>query len=355
MIKIGNFSLASRVVLAPMAGVTDQPFRRLCRSHGAALTPSEMLTSNIKLWGQEKSRLRRCHDGEEEPRVVQIAGADPVMMAEAARLNAEQGAQIIDINMGCPAKKVLKRSAGSALLQYPTQVEAILKAVVEAVDIPVTLKIRTGWNPENRNGVAIARLAEDCGITSLAVHGRTRACAFKGAVEYDTIAAIKDAISIPVFANGDIQSPQQAMQVLRQTRADGLMIGRGAQGRPWIFDAINYYLEHGTLKRTKTLGEIHAIMAAHIQNLHEFYGPVKGVFFARKHTAWYLGNLAEADDLEISAQALDCLVLSFRKQFNSLEDCSAQLDTLESIFEFLKSSEVKQQLKENRQFKELAA
>ena len=204
MIKIGNFSLASRVVLAPMAGVTDQPFRRLCRTHGAALTPSEMLTSNIKLWGQEKSRLRRCHEGEEEPRVVQIAGADPVMMAEAARLNAEQGAQIIDINMGCPAKKVLKRSAGSALLQYPAQVEAILKAVVAAVEVPVTLKIRTGWNPENRNGVAIARLAEDCGIQSLAVHGRTRACAFKGAVEYDTIAAIKDAISIPVFANGDI-------------------------------------------------------------------------------------------------------------------------------------------------------
>jgi len=354
VIKIGNFSLASRVVLAPMAGVTDQPFRRLCRTHGAALTPSEMLTSNIKLWGQEKSRLRRCHEGEEEPRVVQIAGADPVMMAEAARLNAEQGAQIIDINMGCPAKKVLKRSAGSALLQYPAQVEAILKAVVAAVEVPVTLKIRTGWNPENRNGVAIARLAEDCGIQSLAVHGRTRACAFKGAVEYDTIAAIKDAISIPVFANGDIGSPRQAAQVLKQTGADGLMIGRGAQGRPWIFDAINHYLEHGTIKRTKTLQEIHAIMTAHIQSLHEFYGPVKGVFFARKHTAWYLGNLEEAHDLEISGKELDSLVLSYRKEFNSLEDCSAQLHTLDMIFEFLKSSEIKQQLK-NRQFKELAA
>lgn len=346
MIKIGNFSLDSRVVLAPMAGVTDQPFRRLCRTYGAALTPSEMLTSNVTLWNREKSRLRRCHDGEQEPRVVQIAGADPAMMAEAARLNADQGAQIIDINMGCPAKKVLKRSAGSALLQYPAQVETILKAVVAAVNIPVTLKIRTGWDAENRNGVDIARLAEDCGILSLAVHGRTRACAFKGNVEYDTIAAIKEAIAIPVFANGDIQTPSQAAQILEHTQADGLMIGRAAQGRPWIFNAINYYLTEGDVMTCPTLSEIKKIMIEHISNIHQFYGPVKGVYFARKHVAWYLNNLCEAPDINCSGVEFDRQILAFRKHFNTLQECNAQLDTIESIFQLLHKSRVKQQQKE---------
>ncbi|MFT5320676.1 MAG: tRNA-dihydrouridine synthase B [Pseudohongiellaceae bacterium] len=346
MIKIGPFSLNSRVVLAPMAGVTDLPFRHLCRSHGAALTPSEMITSNIKLWNQEKSRLRRCYDGEQEPRVVQIAGSDPAMMAEAARMNAEQGAQIIDINMGCPAKKVLKRSAGSALLQHPSLVETILKAVVASVDVPVSLKIRTGWDTQNRNGVDIARLAEDCGIQSLAVHGRTRACAFKGSVEYDTIAAIKDAISIPVFANGDIASPEQAAHVLKHTRADGLMIGRAAQGRPWIFNAISHYLELGSQMPAPTLTDVRDIMTGHVRNIHSFYGPVKGVFFARKHVTWYLSNLCETPDIDCSGPEFDSMILAFRKQFNSLQDCNAQLDNIESIFQLLIHSRVKQQQKE---------
>ena len=346
MINIGNFLLDSRVVLAPMAGVTDQPFRSLCRSHGAALTPSEMITSNIKLWNLEKYRLRRCHEGEQEPRVVQIAGSDPAMMAEAARLNEDQGAQVIDINMGCPAKKVLKRSAGSALLQHPALVEEILKAVVSSVGIPVTLKIRTGWDTDNRNGVHIARLAQDCGIQSLAVHGRTRACAFKAEAEYNTIAAIKEAISIPVFANGDIRTPEQAKKVLKQTQADGLMIGRAAQGRPWIFNEITHYLAHGNLLNSKTLGEIQYIMTDHLRKIHSFYGPVKGVFFARKHTAWYLSNLSESADIVFSGNELDNLILIFRKQFNTLQDCNAQFDTVELIFQILTGSRAQQQIKE---------
>ncbi len=320
MIKIGGYTLESRLALAPMAGVTDQPFRKLCKSFGAALTPSEMITSNVRLWNREKNILRRCHEGENEPRVVQIAGAEPVMMAEAARLNVEEGAQVIDINMGCPAKKVLKRSAGSALLQYPQLVRDILASVVAAVDVPVTLKIRTGWDTNNRNGVVIARLAEDCGIVSLAVHGRTRACAFRGKVEYDTIAAIKQAISIPVFANGDITTPRQAADILAYTGADGVMIGRGAQGSPWLFRAINHYLEHGTEAPELPLAGIHRTVRRHLSDMHEFYGDVKGVFFARKHATWYLAKLGLSD---------------WRRYFNQLEDCSSQLDMLDNIFEHL--------------------
>lgn len=244
MIQIGPFTLSSRVVLAPMAGVTDRPFRDLCRVHGAALTPSEMLTSNLKLWNTEKNKLRRVHENEAEPRVVQIAGSDPDMMAQAAVCNMKHGAQIIDINMGCPAKKVLKKAAGSALLKNEGLVKEILQAVVNAVNIPVTLKIRTGWDPQNRNGTSIARIAEDCGIKALAVHGRTRECMFKGPVEYDTIAQIKQLVNIPVFANGDIDGPRKAKSVLEHTRADGIMIGRAAQGRPWIFQEIEHYLEN---------------------------------------------------------------------------------------------------------------
>ncbi|MDG2176062.1 MAG: tRNA dihydrouridine synthase DusB [Gammaproteobacteria bacterium] len=347
--KIGPYTLESRVVLAPMAGVTDQPFRILCRQYSAALTPSEMVTSNILLWKREKSRLRRCHDGESEPRVVQIAGSDPQMMAEAAKLTVAQGAQMIDINMGCPAKKVLKRSAGSALLKYPALVEEILKAVVDAVDVPVSLKIRTGWNPENRNGVEIARLAEDCGIQCLAVHGRTRDCAFKGDVEYDTIAAIKQALCIPVIANGDITSPQQAKKILAYTGADGVMIGRAAQGRPWIFNEINHFLDTGTQLLPKSLEAIHQVMHTHLMHLYKFYGPKKGVLFARKHTAWYLGKLEPLQDSSFTGNQFSNYILASRKQFNSLMDSTAQLEFLEQFFQSLEQKKEHQQENQKEQ------
>ena len=340
MTSIGPYKLNSRVVLAPMAGVTDQPFRILCKRLGAALTPSEMITSNIRLWNRDKCRLRRCHDGEAEPRVVQIAGSDPAMMAEAALVNAAEGAQIIDINMGCPAKKVLKRSAGSALLQYPDLVKDILQAVVRAVDIPVTLKIRTGWDTENRNGVDIARLAEGCGIKALAVHGRTRACAFKGDVEYDTIAAIKQAVSIPVFANGDVQSPEKAKMVLDHTGADGVMIGRGAQGRPWIFSEINHYLDQGTHMTPLALQEKQQIVLEHLANLHTFYGPDKGIFFARKHATWYLQNLAD------NSLATTEFILESRKKFNALTDCNKQLEAINTIFHTLLTQQLEKPSRE---------
>ncbi|MGY8790697.1 MAG: tRNA dihydrouridine synthase DusB [Pseudomonadales bacterium] len=335
MIKIGPYTLESPVALAPMAGVTDQPFRLLCRQFGAALTPSEMITSNIQLWGREKCRLRLCHDGEREPRVVQIAGSDPLMMAEAAKLNVAQGAQMIDINMGCPAKKVLKRSAGSALLQFPTLVEEILKSVVSAVDVPVSLKIRTGWDPENRNGVEIAKLAEDCGIQSLAVHGRTRDCAFRGQVEYDTIAAIKQIVSIPVFANGDITNPLQAKKILAYTGADGIMIGRSAQGRPWIFNELNHYLDTGIQLPPKSLEAIRQVMHTHLTHLYKFYGPKKGFLFARKHVAWYLGKLELKQDSSFTENQFNNFILASRQQFNRLMDDTAQLEFLEQFFQTL--------------------
>ena len=340
MIEIGPHALDSNVVLAPMAGVTDLPFRQLCRAHGAGLTPSEMLSSNVRLWNREKGRLRRCHDTEQTPRVIQIAGADPAMMAQAARLNAEEGAQIIDINMGCPAKKVLKRSAGSALLQYPGQVEEILRAVVAAVDIPVTLKIRTGWDTEHRNGVDIAKLAEDCGIQSLAVHGRTRACAFKGNVEYDTIAAIKQAVSMPVFANGDITTPEQAQMVLEHTGADGIMIGRGAQGRPWIFNEISHFLATGKQLRHKTHSEILAIVIRHLNSLYDFYGAEKGVFFARKHFTWYLAGLTPRPGSAIRHEEFAAFIRSARQTFNRLPEPVAQLEFADAVFRGLMQNDL---------------
>jgi len=323
-----------------MAGVTDQPFRTLCRQYGAALTPSEMVSSNIKLWHRDKNRLRRCHAGEREPRVIQIAGADPRMMAEAAKLNVDEGAQIIDINMGCPAKKVLKRSAGSALLQYPGLVREILDAVVAAVTVPVTLKIRTGWDPAHRNGVAIARLAENAGIQALAVHGRTRACAFKGGVEDDTIAAIKAAVRIPVFANGDINTPRQAAAVLDYTGADGIMIGRGAQGRPWLFREIGHYLTTGTELPAITLTEVQSIVARHLRHLYAFYGEAKGVLLARKHVHWYLrsipgiGRLLPASAGSGDAEA-GPTVATLRAGFNRLQTASLQQTYLATAFDFL--------------------
>jgi len=270
-----------------MAGVTDRPFRMLCRRLGAGMAVSEMVSCNSLLWGSEKTRKRAEHSGEDEPRSVQIVGSDPALMAEAARHNAAQGAQIIDINMGCPAKKICNVFAGSALLQNEGLVADILRAVVGAVDVPVTLKIRTGWNRENRNGVVIARLAEDAGVQLLSVHGRTRADAFQGEAEYDTVAAIKSAVRIPVIANGDIDSPDKALHVLRQTGADGLMIGRAAQGNPWIFGEISYFLGTGERLPPPTTIEVRDTLVGHLENLYTFYGETRGVRVARKHIGWY--------------------------------------------------------------------
>jgi len=284
---IGPYRLPNNLVLAPMAGVTDRPFRQLCRRMGAGMAVSEMVSSNSLLWGSEKTKRRADHRGETEPRSVQIMGADPEMLAEAARFNADNGAQIIDINMGCPAKKVCNVMAGSALLQDEPLVERILTAVVVAVDVPVTLKIRTGWDTAHRNGPAIARIAEDAGIQALAVHGRTRACGYRGEAEYDTIGAIKESVSIPVLANGDITTPEKAKYVLDYTGVDGVMIGRAAQGRPWIFREIGHFLATGEKLPEPTTGEIRDILLGHLENLYAFYGERTGVRIARKHISWY--------------------------------------------------------------------
>jgi tRNA-dihydrouridine synthase B len=285
--RIGPYQLPNNLVLAPMAGVTDRPFRQLCRDMGAGMAVSEMVSSNSLLWGSEKTKRRADHEGETEPRSVQIMGADPAMLAEAARYNADNGAQIIDINMGCPAKKVCNVMAGSALLQDEPLVWRILEAVVNAVDVPVTLKIRTGWDTAHRNGPTIARIAEQSGIQALAVHGRTRACAYRGEAEYDTIATIKQTVSIPVIANGDITTPEKARYVLDYTGVDGIMIGRAAQGRPWIFREIAHYLETGELLPEPGTREIRDILLGHLENLYAFYGEHTGVRIARKHISWY--------------------------------------------------------------------
>ncbi|MCG7561918.1 MULTISPECIES: tRNA dihydrouridine synthase DusB [Pseudoalteromonas] len=319
--RIGPYQLENNLMVAPMAGITDRPFRQLCRRLGAGLAVSEMLSSNPKVWKTDKSMNRMDHSGESGIRSVQIAGADPELMAQAAQFNVSNGAQIIDINMGCPAKKVNKKLAGSALLQYPELVEEIVQAVVNAVDVPVTLKIRTGWDPENRNGIEIARIAERNGIASLAVHGRTRACMYKGDAEYATIKAIKAAVGIPVVANGDIDSPQKAKQVLEYTGADAIMIGRAAQGRPWIFREIDHYLRTGETLAAPELSEVRSILMEHLTNLHQFYGMPMGVRIARKHVSWYL----QAHDQEGQ----------FRRVFNALDDANAQVETLEHYFETL--------------------
>ncbi|MCW2475565.1 MULTISPECIES: tRNA dihydrouridine synthase DusB [unclassified Symbiopectobacterium] len=318
---IGQFQLANRLIAAPMAGVSDRPFRTLCHEMGAGMTVSEMLSSNPEVWRSDKSRLRMVHSDEPGIRAVQIAGSDPDEMAAAARINTDFGAQIIDINMGCPAKKVNRKMAGSALLQYPDLVKQILSAVVKAVDVPVTLKIRTGWAPEHRNCVDIARLAEACGIQALTVHGRTRACLFNGEAEYDSIRAVKQAVSIPVIANGDITSPRKARAVLDYTGADALMIGRAAQGRPWIFREIQHYLDTGEQLAPMPLAEVKRLLFKHIRELHDFYGPGKGFRIARKHVSWYLQENAPNDQ--------------FRRTFNAIEDASEQLEALEAYFENL--------------------
>jgi tRNA-dihydrouridine synthase B len=287
-VKIGSYTLQSNILLAPMAGVTDRPFRMLCRRFGAGLAASEMLSADVRLWDTPKSRRRMDHEGEPAPRVVQIAGFDPAMMAEAARRNVEQGAQIIDINMGCPAKKVCNRLAGSALLQDEALVARILQSVVQAVDVPVTLKTRTGWNPANKNGLRIAKIAEDSGVQAIAIHGRTRTDMYHGNAEHETVATIKANVRIPVFANGDIDSPQRAREILQQTKCDGVLIGRAAQGRPWIFDEVNFFLSSGEFREVLPLEKVRDIMRAHLEDLYAFYGDETGVRVARKHLSWYL-------------------------------------------------------------------
>ncbi len=286
-VKIGPFVLSSNVVLAPMAGVTDRAFRTLCRRFGAGLAASEMLTADVRLWNTRKSRLRMEHRGEPGPCVVQIAGFDPRMMAEAARRNVHAGAEIIDINMGCPAKKVCNRLAGSALMQDEALVARILHAVVSAVPVPVTLKTRTGWNRDNKNGIRIAAIAEDCGIQALSVHGRTRADMYLGMAEHETVAAIKARVKIPVFANGDIGTPRRAAEILAATGCDGVMIGRAAQGRPWIFDEVNFFLATGESRAELAMEKVRDIMRAHLEDLYALYGDATGVRVARKHLAWY--------------------------------------------------------------------
>lgn len=344
MFQIGPYHLASRVVLAPMAGVTDLPFRQLCRRFGAGLVVSEMVTSDTRLWNTRKSRQRLNHDGEAEPRSVQIAGGDPQMMAAAAQRNVEQGAQIIDINMGCPAKKVCRKAAGSALLKDEPLVRDILQAVVAAVDVPVTLKIRTGWSSDQRNGLDIARIAEDSGIAALAVHGRTRACGFAGEAEYHTIAGIVQALDIPVIANGDIDSPLKAQQVLAYTGAQAVMIGRAAQGRPWLCREIDQYLQHGSVLAPPGNDEIRQILSSHIDALHQFYGETMGVRIARKHVGWYLKTL-ELEALQANKHSallqttaesgnnhLGEACKQFRVQFNQLQTAQAQYQAIARFF-----------------------
>ncbi len=314
-----GFQLRNNLFVAPMAGVTDRPFRQLCKSLGAGLAVSEMVASNSLLYGSAKTRRRANHEGEVDPVSVQIAGADPSMMAQAARHNVDNGAQIIDINMGCPAKKICNVMAGSALMQNESLVAKILEAVVAAVpDTPVTLKFRTGWNRENRNAPRIARIAEESGIRAIAIHGRTRADQYMGEAEYDTIAEVKSQVRIPVIANGDIGTPQKARYVLDYTGADGVMIGRAAQGRPWLFREIEYFLKTGQLLAPPKVEEIHGILRDHLADLYGFYGEETGVRIARKHISWYTKGLVGA--------------ANFRHAMNQMQDVEQQLEATDEFF-----------------------
>jgi tRNA-dihydrouridine synthase B len=315
---IGSYQLKNNLIVAPMAGVTDRPFRQLCKSMGAGMAVSEMVASNSLLRGSAKTRRRANHEGEVDPISVQIAGADPRMLADAARYNVDEGAQIIDINMGCPAKKVCNVMAGSALLRDEPLVGRILDAVVAAVSVPVTLKIRTGWDRGNRNALSVARTAERAGIKALAIHGRTRACGYSGVAEYDTIAAVKASVGIPVIANGDISTPERVKQVLDYTRADGVMIGRAAQGRPWMFREIQHFLETGQRLPAPEVGEIHRVLIGHLNDLYQFYGEYTGVRVARKHISWYTKGLAGS--------------AAFRHAMNQLETSAAQLQAVNDFF-----------------------
>ena len=316
--RIGPYTLTSPFLLAPMAGITDAPFRRLCRRFGAGMTTSEMTTADMSLWDTQKSRKRLDLDMDTEPCVVQIAGSDPTTLAQAAAMIVDLGAHIIDINMGCPAKKVCNRQAGSALLQDEPLVRTILERVVAAVDVPVTLKIRTGADPDHRNGVNIAKIAQDCGVQALAVHGRTRACRFKGNAEYETISRIKAAVEIPVIANGDIKTSEKSLEVLKLSSADGLMIGRGAQGRPWVFRELNHYYATGESIAPLEKTDVRDIMLDHLDDLYQFYGERTGVRVARKHLTWYCGELKNSAE--------------FRSKVVRVESASEQLRLTREFF-----------------------
>jgi tRNA-dihydrouridine synthase B len=318
-VQIGPYILRNNVFVAPMAGVTDRPFRQLCKELGAGYAVSEMAASNPRLWATDKSTRRTDHAGEMEPKAVQIAGADPQDLADCARFNVERGAQIIDINMGCPVKKVCNSWCGSALLQNEALVGQILDAVVRAVDVPVTLKFRTGWDRANKNALRIAAIAEQAGIAMLTLHGRTRADGYSGQAEYDTIAAVKAAVAIPVVANGDITSPQKARMVLEHTGADAVMIGRAAQGRPWIFREVDHFLRTGELLPAPTVAEVRRLMDEHLRAHYAFYGEFLGVRTARKHIGWYVRELAGGE--------------AFRREMNLLESTEQQLIAVDAFFE----------------------
>ena len=319
--KIGNVHLKNNLIVAPMAGVTDRPFRSLCKRMGAGMAVSEMVASNSLLWGSEKTIRRGNHEGEVEPKVIQIAGADPGMMAEAARYNVDSGADIIDINMGCPAKKICNVYAGSALLKDEPLVARIVDAVVRAVHVPVTLKIRTGWSKDNRNALAIAKIAEDHGIQALAMHGRTRACMYTGDAEYDTIRAVKQSVRIPVIANGDVTTPEKAKFVLAYTGADAVMVGRAAQGRPWIFREIEHFLRTGAKLAPPAVEEIREVLVGHLHDLYAFYGYERGVRVARKHIGWYTKGLRNS--------------AVFRARMNTLDAAQTQLAAVKEFFDGL--------------------
>ena len=319
--KIGSHVLTNNLVLAPMAGVTDKPFRHLCKEAGAGMLVSEMISSDVSLYNTRKSQQRLDHAGEAAPVVVQIAGADPQMMAEAARFNVDHGADIIDINMGCPAKKVCRQAAGSALMQDEALVAKILAAVVNSVNVPVTLKMRTGWDLQHRNAPVIARVAEDSGIQALTVHGRSRACAFRGEAEHETTALVKSSVAIPVIANGDIRTPQDARRVLQLTQADGLMIGRAAQGNPWIFSQVHHYLQTGEELAAPAAAEIRRVLCNHLESLYDFYGEYLGVRIARKHIGWYCRDRNDARPM--------------LKRVNAAENCLEQLSVVSDYFEHM--------------------
>ena len=321
--QIGPYQFKNNLVVAPMAGVTDRPFRQLCKAFGAGMAVSEMVASNSLLWGSEKTLRRANHEGEVAPVSVQIVGADPQMLADAARQNVDHGAQLVDINMGCPAKKICNVYAGSALLQNEPLVASLLRAVVRAVDVPVTLKIRTGWDREHRNALAILKIAEDCGVQALSIHGRTRACGYSGEAEYDTIAAVKAAARIPVIANGDITTPEKARRVLDYTGADAVMIGRAAQGRPWIFRETEHFLKTGTHLPPPEVAEIHRVLLDHLQDLYGFYGEHTGMRVARKHISWYTKGLAGSS--------------AFRHAMNRLETCEEQVRVASDFFDELEA------------------
>ncbi len=303
--RIGAHQLRNGLFVAPMAGITDRPFRRLARRYGAALAVSEMVSSRPELRESRKTRLRVDHAGEPGPISVQIAGSDPRLLADAARFNVERGAEIIDINMGCPAKKVCNVAAGSALLEDEPRVARILEAVVAAVDVPVTLKIRTGPVPDRRNAVRIGRLAEAAGVQLLAIHGRTRACMFEGRAEYDTIAEVKSRLRIPVIANGDVRTPEDAKRVLEATGADGIMVGRAAQGRPWLYREISHYLETGERLAPPPAAEMAAVLLEHLEGLYTLYGAEQGPRVARKHIGWTVRELPGGEALRCAVNAID--------------------------------------------------